>query len=142
MIATIPLLILSALLAGPPDAATPVLKHASAGASTMETEWGVQVVALRLTAAGMMIDFRLRVLDPHKAAPLFQSRNKPLLFDESGAEYRVPVPPTTGGLRPTRPPIANRNYAMIFANTSRRLRHGDKVTIAIGDFRAENLTLE
>jgi len=34
-------------------------------------KWGVQIVGLPTTSGGYMLDFRFRVLDAKKAAPLF-----------------------------------------------------------------------
>ena len=36
----------------------------------MKRKWGVEILFLRETAAGYMLEFRYKVLDPAKAAPL------------------------------------------------------------------------
>jgi hypothetical protein len=90
-----------------------------------------------------MLDFRYRVLDTTKAAPLFARRTKPvLLHAASGARLGVPRPPTTGPLRNSNPPIPDRTYFMFFANPGRLIKQGDTVTVVIGDFRAEDLTVQ
>ncbi len=90
-----------------------------------------------------MIDLRFRVVDAGKAAPLFQSRNVARLIDAAtGQAFLVPNPPKTGPLRTTRPPIVGRVYFIFFGNGDRKLKHGDKLTVAIGDFRAPDLILE
>jgi len=45
---------------------------------SLEETWGIQIMGSRQTAAGHMIDFRYRVLDPEKAGPLrkYHSRNR------------------------------------------------------------------
>jgi hypothetical protein len=118
-------------------AATTVAEPPSTPAPTLEERWGVEIVGLRLTAANYMLDFRYKVLDPDKAAPLFYRANKPKLIHRgSGAELEVPRPAKTGPLRPTNPPEAGRTYFMFFANPG-VVQAGDEVTITIGDFEAD-----
>lgn len=103
----------------------------------LEDRWGVEVVALRLTGANYMIDFRYKVLDPEKAAELFVHANKPVLIHHSsGARLEVPRPAKTGPLRPTNPPQAGRIYFMFFSNPG-VVQSGDEVTVKIGDFEAD-----
>jgi len=110
---------------------------------SMEERWGVEIVWIRQTAAGYMLDFRYRVLDAEKAAPLFKRKTKPYLIHQaSGAQFVVPNPPKTGPLRTSDPPKEGITYWMFFANPGRYMKPGDKVTVVIGDFRAENLTVE
>jgi hypothetical protein len=106
-------------------------------APSLEERWGVEVVALRLTGANYMLDFRYKVLDPEKAAELFVHANKPVLIHHSsGARLEVPRPAKTGPLRPTNPPQAGRIYFMFFSNPG-VVRPGDEVTVKIGDFEAD-----
>ena len=103
---------------------------------TLEERWGVEVVALRLTGGNYMLDFRYKVLDPEKAAELFERANKPVLIhDSTGARLEVPRPAKTGPLRPTNPPQVGRTYFMLFSNPG-VVHSGDEVTIEIGDFEA------
>lgn len=93
-----------------------------------------------------MLDFRYRVVDPDKAVPILDFKVKPYLVDhKSGAKFAVPNPPKVGSLRQTTrsgKPVANRVYCVLFANPGRLIEAGNKVTVVIGDFRAENLTVE
>ena len=110
---------------------------------SMEERWGVEIVWVRQTAAGYMLDFRYRVLDAEKAAPLFNRKTKPYLIHQaSGAQFVVPNPPKTGPLRTSDKPKEGITYWMFFANPGRYMKPGDKVTVVIGDFRAENLTVQ
>jgi hypothetical protein len=112
-------------------------KPAEETVSNLAERWGVEVVALRLTGANYMLDFRYRVLDPEKAAELFERANKPVLIHhETGSELEVPRPAKTGPLRPTNPPEAGRVYFMLFSNPG-MVEAGDEVTVRIGDFEAE-----
>lgn len=104
--------------------------------------WGVEVTSVRLSASDHMIDFRYRVLDADKAAPLFTRQTKPnLIHLASGKVLAVPQPAKVGALRSTRPPQAGKIYWMFFGNPG-MVKAGDKVTVVIGDFRAENLVVQ
>ena len=104
---------------------------------TLAEQWGIEVVALRLTGSNYMLDFRYKVLDPDKAAELFERANKPVLIHQaSGSRLEVPRPAKTGPLRPTNPPLAGRTYFMLFSNPG-VVHAGDEVTIEIGDFEAD-----
>jgi hypothetical protein len=109
----------------------------------IETRWGIEIMSLRLSSAGYMIDFRYKVIDAEKAAPLFDRRVKPKLIDEaSGMEMSVPTGPTTGQIRNSNPPRAGKVYFMFFANPGRQIKSGSKVTIAIGEFKTGTLAIE
>ena len=55
----------------------------------------------------------------------------------------VPNTPKIGPLRQTATQMeAGKVYFMLFANSGRLVKAGSRVTVAIGDFRAENLTVE
>ena len=112
--------------------------------SLYENKWGVKVEDIRLSSAGYMLDFRYRVLDPQKAAPLLSRQVKPYLVDqESGSKLIVPAPPKVGSLRQkSYQPISNKIYFILFSNPGRLVKPGNKVTVVIGDFRAEDLIVE
>jgi hypothetical protein len=105
--------------------------------------WGIELVAMRSTAAGHMIDFRYRVLDAKKAAPLFVRRTKPyLIHQESEKVLAVPKTAKLGSLRNSNMPKEGRTYWMFFGNQHGLVQKGDKVTVAIGDFRATDIEVE
>ena len=109
----------------------------------MKRQWGVEVLFVRETAAGYMLEFRYKVLDPEKAKPLFDRQTKPVLVHESsGARFVVPTPPKTGALRNSNPPLADHTYWMFFANPGNYVKSGDLVTIEIGAFVAKGLVVE
>jgi len=114
--------------------------------SSIQDRWGIEIVAIRLSAAGQMLDFRYRVIDPDKAGPILDPKVKPYLIDQkSGAKFTVPITPKVGSLRQTSrsgPPQTNRVYFMLFGNPGARVRPGDKVTVVVGDFRAEDLIVQ
>lgn len=106
--------------------------------------YGIEVVALRRSAGGNMLDFRYRVIDPEKARPILDRRSKAYLIDQaSGTRLGVPDTPKVGPLRQTaREPIAGLTYFVIFSNSGKLMRAGDLATVVIGDFRAENVVVE
>ena len=109
----------------------------------MKRTWGVEVVYVRQTSAGYMLEFRYKVLDAEKAKPLFDRQTKPVLTHaESGAKFIVPTPAKTGALRNSNPPLVDHTYWMFFANPAKFVKPGDLVTIEIGDFVAENIVVE
>lgn len=109
--------------------------------NTMEEQWGIEITALRLTAAGHMIDFRYRVIDAKKAEPLFIRKIKPyLVHHASGKTLAVPNTAKVGTLRNSNAPKENRIYWMFFGNRG-LVQKGDKVSIVIGDFKAESLVV-
>ena len=93
-----------------------------------------------------MLDFRYKVIDPDKAAPLLSRKSKAFLIDEaSGVTMHVPKPAKIGPLRQTiknSKPRMGTTYMVIFANPGQYIAPGSKVTVAIGDFRAKNLTVQ
>ena len=109
----------------------------------MKRQWGVEILFVRETSAGYMLEFRYKVLDPDRAKPLFDRQVKPVLTHvASGARFIVPTPAKTGALRNSNPPLAGHTYWMFFANPGKFVKAGDRVTIEIGGFVAENLVVE
>ena len=109
----------------------------------LSEKWGIEVVAMRSTAVGHMVDFRYRVLDAEKAAPLFVRSTKPyLIHQESGKVLAVPNTAKIGSLRNSNTPQNGRTYWMFFGNHHRLVQKGDMVTVAIGDFRVTDLEVE
>ncbi|MFZ5530315.1 MAG: hypothetical protein ACOY4U_04600 [Pseudomonadota bacterium] len=111
----------------------------------LEEALGIKIAGIRLSAAGYMIDFRYRVTDPAKAAPLLDRKIKPYLFDEGGgAQLAIPDTPKLGQLRSSgrSKVMPDRNYYIMFANPGRYLKPGSKVTLVLGDLKVENLSVE
>ena len=109
----------------------------------LSEKWGIELVAMRSTAAGHMVDFRYRVLDAEKADPLFKRQTKPYLIHQaSGKVLAVPNTAKLGSLRNSNTPQNGRTYWMFFGNQMKLVHKGDKVTVVIGEFRVENLVVE
>lgn len=113
-------------------------------AQNQKERWGVEVVGVHVSAGGYMLDFRYRVTDPEKAMELFKRQNKPYLIDQlTGRKLLVPNTPKVGPLRQTtRKPEAGRVYYALFGNPGCLVKTGGKVTVVIGDFRAEDILVQ
>jgi len=109
-------------------------------------EWGIEIVSITQSAAGYMLDFRYRVVDPEKASPLLNRKGKvqPQLVDqETGLELFVPTSTKIGPLRQTTmKPTAGRVYYTLFANPTQLVKVGNKVTVVIGEFRVEDIVVQ
>jgi hypothetical protein len=113
---------------------------------TVETTYGIKIEGLRLTAAGSMLDFRYRVLDPQKAAPFLNGKIQPSLLDESrSARLGVPDTPTLGRIRQTsRNGVihTDRSYFIMFGNPGKALQSGDKVSLLLGQVKITDLLVQ
>jgi hypothetical protein len=135
----------SALPAGPEAGAAPGAAPAADRINAdLEAEWGIRVVSLRQTANGHLLDFRYRVVDPEKAKSLLRREDKPVLIDEaSGKRFPVPQMPKIGALRQSSlAPEAGKVYFILFKNPFGLLKSGSKVTVVIGNFKAEHLVVD
>jgi hypothetical protein len=111
-----------------------------------EETYGIKVEGLRLSAAGSMLDFRYRVLDAQKAAPILDGKFRPYLIDEArGARLGVPDTPVLGRIRQTsrnNKILTDRTYFIMFGNPGKALQSGDKVTLLLGQVKITDLTVQ
>ncbi len=110
----------------------------------LQQRWGIEIASLRLSAQGSFVDFRYRVLDAEKAAPLSSHDWRPYLIDQqTGNRLSVPSTPKLGALRQTAQRLTpGRIYYIFFGNGQGLVKAGSKVTVVVGDCRIENLTVE
>lgn len=109
----------------------------------LKRQWGIEVVFVRQTSAGYMLEFRYKVIDPEKALPLFERQTKPMLTHvETGAQMIVPTPAKTGALRNSNLPQEGQTYWMFFANPGKLVEVGDEIAIDIGKFHIDGLIVE
>lgn len=118
-------------------------KPASTPSNTAEA-LGIELTGLHLTSGGYMLDFRYRVNDAAKAAPMVDRALIPYLVHEaSGAKFAVPAPTKVGPMRQMpRQLEAGRQYFIFFANPGQYVKAGDYVTIVHGPYRFEHLKVE
>ena len=118
-------------------------KHHPRDNTYMKRKWGVEVLFVRETSAGYMLEFRYKVLNADKAKPLFERQTKPhLTHVRTGAKLIVPTPAKTGALRNSNPPKSGKVYWMFFANPGKLVKAGEKVNIDIGAFHADGLVVK
>lgn len=136
-------LLIAGLLAGCAASPDSRMSAASDPNDELESIWGVRVESIRLSAAGHLVDFRYRVVDPQKAATLMKRGGEAFLLDEATGT-RLPVPVTkVGQLRGTGTlPQADRVYTVMFNTGGGLIAQGSKVSVVIGDFKAEHLIVE
>ncbi|RKY07011.1 MAG: hypothetical protein DRP66_07605 [Planctomycetota bacterium] len=110
----------------------------------IEQQWGIEIQALRLSAADNMLDFRYRVTDPGKARQLLKRGLKPYLLDRAtGAKLLMPTETKIGPLRQaTLAPKKDRVYYVMFANPGRFIKRGAVVDVVIGDFVAKDIAVQ
>jgi hypothetical protein len=114
--------------------------------SLLESRYGIKVEGLRLSAAGSMLDFRYRVLDAQKAAPILDGKTQPYLLDEAhGAKLGVPDTPVLGRIRQTARNnniLTDRTYFIMFGNPGKVLQSGDKVSLLLGQVKVTDLMVQ
>ena len=109
----------------------------------IEEKWGIKIQSVRATAEGFMLDFRYRIIDPEKSKMLLDRNAKPYLLNQATGEKMPVVRSRFGPIRhTTAKPTVDRNYSVLFSNMNKSVKKGDKVTIVIGEFKAENLVVE
>lgn len=113
--------------------------------ASLAERWGIDKLRVVRTGAGHLLDFRYRVVDAQKAAPLLARGSKPIAIDEkSGARLGVPSTPKAGALRSHSygRPKQGRTYFALFANHGGLVKRGDQVSVVIGSFKAPHLIVE
>lgn len=114
-------------------------------AASVQERWGIEPVSLRPSMGGSLLDFRYRVVDALKAGALFDRKIKPYLLDSSrGVALGMPEETNLGALRasPRNPPVAGKQYYILFSNDAGTVKTGSKVTVVIGDCKLENVIVE
>lgn len=126
----------------PPSFATHSITEAQRLA--VEQQYGISLIGVRLTAAGHMLDFRYRVVDPAKAGRLIRPRMGLMLVDQTTkAEMPVPVMEKVGALQQTRSHLfADRTYSVLFANRGGIVKAGSKVSVQFGELTLTDLVVE
>jgi hypothetical protein len=111
--------------------------------SYYHVKWGVDALSVRSTESGSMIRFSYRVVDPTKAALLTDKKSNPLLLDpKAGVELVVPTMDKIGQLRQSSALEPGKLYWMVFSNKEKQVRPGHRVSVVIGEFRADGLLVQ
>jgi hypothetical protein len=105
--------------------------------------WGVDSLSVKTVESGEMIRFSYRVVNAEKAKMLNDKKFEPALIDPAArVSLVIPQLEKVGKLRQSSTPIEGRQYWMAFSNKGRRVKRGDRVTVVIGQFRAEGLVVD
>ena len=102
----------------------------------LEERYGLRVRLIGVTAAGGMIDFRLKIMDTEKAKQILTHPEKipSLIIPESGVTLTAPANPVQdlvlvdGGI-----------YFILFGNKGGIVRPGTPVIVSFGEFQLEPL---
>jgi hypothetical protein len=127
--------------------AVPSNSVAASTISELENKFGIQIISTKLSGNNYLVDVRYRVIDGEKARPILDKAVKPALIHAlSGDRFYVPTQPIVGSLRQTvgksRIIVADKVYFLLFANPNQKLKVGDQVSLAIGEFSKSNLAIQ
>ena len=102
--------------------------------------WGIEGLNVKIVESGEMIRFTYHVIDPEKAKALNDKKIEPTLIDpQAGVQLSIPALENIGQLRQSSTAQAGKSYWMAFSNSGRLVKRGDRVTVQIGQFRAQGL---
>ncbi|MBV9343862.1 MAG: hypothetical protein JOZ03_02620 [Gammaproteobacteria bacterium] len=105
--------------------------------------WGIDSLNVRLMESGELVRFTYRVVDPDRASLLNDKNLAPSLIDpRAGVSLVVPSMEKIGQLRQSAIPELGKSYWIAFSNKGRTVKHGDRVNVVIGTFRAEGLMVD
>jgi hypothetical protein len=112
-------------------------------AKYFQRNWGVDIVGIHRVSSGFMLRFNYRVVEPGRASALTDKTQRPYLIDEAThTALAVPAMENIGELRQVAPLETNRTYYMIFGNPGGLVKRGGRVTLVVGNFRAEGLVVD
>jgi hypothetical protein len=105
--------------------------------------WGIDSLGVKWVESGEVIRFTYHVLDAAKAKALNDKKDEPSLIDpRAGVSLVVPSLEKVGQLRQSGTPEAGKSYWMAFSNKGRLVKRGDRVSVVIGQFRADGLVVD
>ena len=106
-------------------------------AQTLEEQYGLRVNLIAVTAAGGLVDLRLKIVDAEKAKQLLQDKkNFPALFipDEN---VTLNVPEDTKGEEIEF--VDESNIFLMYPNAGNVTKRGTMVTVIFGDIALEDI---
>jgi hypothetical protein len=102
--------------------------------------WGIDSLDVKAVESGQLIRFSYYVQDATKAAQLNDKKANPFLIDEQArVRLEIPTMEKVGQLRQSSTPETGKSYWMVFSNKGGIVKHGDRVSVVIGNFRADGL---
>jgi hypothetical protein len=135
----LPLLVAAALTYTATGSSSPAANAAAArvvSAAEMESDYGIKVNLVAVTAGGGMVDLRFTVIDKSKADHIMHDASvmPALLVEPSGTVISAPT-----GMRHKVTILDGGNYFMLYSNPGGAVQAGTSVSVVIGDVRLEPL---
>ncbi|MDX6358180.1 MAG: hypothetical protein QOH37_1234 [Nocardioidaceae bacterium] len=105
----------------------------------MAARHGVDINLIAVTAAGGLIELRMQVTDPDKAAAVIHDdQDRPVLVsEETGQTLTMASPPHQHGAL-----LLGGQYFFLLANAHNALHAGSEVTVVIDDSRIEHVEVQ
>ena len=111
--------------------------------TTAEQKLGLEVVSLRPTAAGHMLDLRFRVIDPARAVEPLSRKYKAYLTEvESNVTLEVPITKAGPMRQTTLEPKQGRIYFILFGNPGQVVKPGQTVDVTIGPMKLSGIKVQ
>jgi hypothetical protein len=103
--------------------------------SALEEQYGLNIYLVGVTAAGGMVDFRMKVVDAEKARLLLQEKaNYPVLFvNDSAITLKAPEESQAQETQFNNGDMIH----ILFPNSQNAVKPGSKVTVIFGNTRLE-----
>lgn len=113
----------------------PVLPGTPATADEVASQYGIRIQHVAVLADGGLIDFRIQVIDPDKAAPLFALDTRPrLIVEKTGQEVSSLYHPMAG-----HSVKAGESAYFLYNDNYGYIKAGASLSILIGDLRLEHI---
>lgn len=139
--------------------AEPVIQSRVEPPSAVEEKWGIQVSSVQLALSGYALDLRYKVVDPDKALALSSGETGIYVIDDAtGTKLALPSLadvnkfPTRdrarmarqGGAFPPSPNsiAADRTNSVLLPNALQLVKSGSRITVFVGDARADNVIVQ
>ena len=104
--------------------------------------WGVDSLSVKSVESGNTIRFSYRVLDPDRAKAFHETGKEPSLIDPRADVTLPAVSPGKAGRLPRSSTLeAGKWYGLAFSNKGRVVQPGHRVSVIIGQFRADDLVV-
>ncbi len=122
-------------------ASTPQAAGDLISAQTLADQYGVRVNLIAVTAAGGLVDFRLKILDAEKAGLLLQeSSDIPTLLVGDGIAVLTAPEDSTGQLLSSLEDDGN--VFLMYPNVGSAVKPGMPVTVQFGEIRLEPISVQ
>jgi len=109
----------------------------------VEKRWGIKPLMVRLTGAEHFLVFRYVVVDLKKAKSIMYMEKKAFLKDQDTGEIYNVTMTKSGEMRgATNDLKPGKQYFILFTNTNKTVKRGQKVTVIIHDCTVKDLKVE